>query len=52
MGEGEDEKLTFAKGEGEIPALTERVHLDLPKAKSHWSPAASAAGDGTETAED
>jgi ATP-dependent Clp protease ATP-binding subunit ClpC len=51
-GEGEDEKLTFAKGEGEIPALTERVHLDLPKAKSHWSPAASAAGDGTETAED
>ena len=52
VGEGEDEKLTFAKGEGEIPALTERVHLDLPKAKSHWSPAASAAGDGTETAED
>ena len=27
VGEGEDEKLTFAKGEGEIPALTERVAL-------------------------
>ena len=33
---GED-GLTFSKGEGEIPAMTERVHMDLPRAREHWS---------------
>lgn len=35
-----DEGLTFARGEGEIPSVTERVHMDLPRARDHWSPAA------------
>ena len=33
---GED-GLAFSKGEGEIPAVTERVHMDLPRAREHWS---------------
>jgi ATP-dependent Clp protease ATP-binding subunit ClpC len=29
--------LTFTKGKGEIPAATERVHMDLPQAREHWT---------------
>jgi ATP-dependent Clp protease ATP-binding subunit ClpC len=31
-----DDQLTFARGEGEIPTPTERVHMELPRARSHW----------------
>ena len=30
--------LSFSRGEGEIPSITERVHMELPRARSHWSP--------------
>ena len=34
----QDGKLTFTKGEGAIPAPTERVHMELPRARTHWTP--------------
>ena len=33
----EDDKLTFTHGEGIIPAPTERIHMDLPRARTHWT---------------
>ena len=36
--DAEDDHLTFAHGTGEIPAPTERVHLELPRARTHWTP--------------
>lgn len=35
-GEGDERRLTFTKGEGEIPKMTEHTHMDLPKAREHW----------------
>ncbi|MDO5708949.1 MAG: NDP-hexose 4-ketoreductase, partial [Coriobacteriales bacterium] len=32
-----DGSLTFARGEGEIPALSERIHMEAPKARERWS---------------
>ena len=55
-GEGDDRKLVFTKGTGEIPAPTERVHMELPKARERWNttrptPAASSDGRATSAAE-
>ena len=36
--DAEDGHLTFTHGEGEIPAPSERIHMALPKARSHWTP--------------
>jgi len=36
------DELTFTKGTGEIPAPTERFHLEAPKARRQWSPKAPA----------
>ena len=49
----EDDKLVFTRGEGEIPAITERIHLDAPRARERWSapPAISAPGTLTSDAE-
>ena len=33
----EDDHLVFSRGEGEIPAPTERVHMALPKARNTWT---------------
>lgn len=47
------DELTFTKTEGEIPAPTERVHMDGPQARESWSLPESAptdAGSGLETA--
>lgn len=41
--DAQDDKLVFARVEGEIPAIEERVHMDLPRARDHWSPTAPAA---------
>ena len=41
--DAQDDKLVFARAEGEIPAIEERVHMDLPRARDHWSPTAPAA---------
>ena len=38
--------LTFAHGTGEIPAPTERVHMELPRARTHWTPEARPAASG------
>ena len=38
--DAEGDHLTFAHGTGEIPAPTERVHLELPRARTHWTPEA------------
>ena len=35
-------ELTFSHGEGEIPALSERIHLEEPRARHEWSVPASA----------
>ncbi|MGI6754645.1 MAG: ATP-dependent Clp protease ATP-binding subunit [Atopobiaceae bacterium] len=37
------EELTFEHGTGEIPAPTQRLHLERPKARNSWSPRKSAA---------
>ncbi len=34
--------LSFKKGEGEIPSIEERIHMELPRARSHWSANAAA----------
>jgi ATP-dependent Clp protease ATP-binding subunit ClpC len=47
------DELTFTKTQGEIPAPTERVHMDGPQAHESWSLPESAptdAGSGLETA--
>ncbi len=47
------DELTFTKTQGEIPAPTERVHMDGPQARESWSLPESAptdAGSGLETA--
>jgi ATP-dependent Clp protease ATP-binding subunit ClpC len=47
------DELTFTKTRGEIPAPTERVHMDGPQARESWSLPESAptdAGSGLETA--
>ena len=41
-----DGRLTFTRGEGEIPALTERIHLEAPKARERWSAPVTPATDG------
>ncbi|MBR3234248.1 MAG: ATP-dependent Clp protease ATP-binding subunit [Atopobiaceae bacterium] len=33
----EDGHLVFSHGEGEIPAPSERIHMELPHARSHWT---------------
>ena len=38
--QGED-KLVFAKREGEMPEIEERVHLEAPRARESWSAPAS-----------
>ena len=49
--DAKDDAIVFSRGEGEIPAISERVHMELPKAREHWStapggaaPSASAPG--------
>jgi ATP-dependent Clp protease ATP-binding subunit ClpC len=32
-----DGQLTFTKGEGEPPALEERIHLEEPRARERWN---------------
>ncbi len=47
--DAQDGHLTFERGEGTIPAPTERIHMALPQARSHWTPdprPAGPAGDG------
>ena len=41
-----DGALTFTHGEGEVPALTERIHLEAPRARERWSTPAIPAPDG------
>ena len=41
-----DGQLTFTRGEGEIPALSERIHLEAPKARERWSAPLAPASDG------
>ena len=36
--DSDGKELSFSRGEGEIPSITERVHMELPRARSHWSP--------------
>ena len=36
LADAEDGKIIFRKGEGEIPAPTEREHMELPHAQSSW----------------
>ena len=55
--DAQDDKLVFARVEGEIPAIEERVHMDLLRARDHGSPTAPAAPTaqapgGTATSED
>ncbi len=52
-GEGDERRLTFTKGEGEIPKMTEHTHMDLPKAREHWgsSPASPHRGDAASDTE-
>ena len=38
-----DDKLTFARGEGEVVAPEDRVHMELPRARGTWSSAPSPA---------
>ncbi|WP_077598490.1 ATP-dependent Clp protease ATP-binding subunit [Olsenella urininfantis] len=45
------EALSFSRGEGEIPAIEERVHMELPRAREHWSPARPAPQGGAASAE-
>ena len=40
--DSDGKELSFSRGEGEIPPVTERVHMELPRARSHWSPTAHA----------
>jgi ATP-dependent Clp protease ATP-binding subunit ClpC len=35
--DADGEKIVFSRGEGEIPALEERVHMELPRARERWS---------------
>ena len=35
--DAQDGHLTFAHGEGEIPEPTQRVHMELPRARTHWT---------------
>ena len=41
-----DGALTFTRGEGEVPALTERIHLEAPRARERWNTPAIPAPDG------
>ncbi len=43
----EDGRLTFSRGEGVIPAPSERVHMELPKARTHWAPDARPPASGS-----
>ena len=43
---GEDNKLTFSKGVGEIPKRVEREHMELPSARHSWG----APSDGSSSA--
>ena len=36
--DAEDGHLTFTRGEGAIPEPSERIHMELPKARTHWTP--------------
>lgn len=36
LADAEDGRIIFRKGEGEIPAPTEREHMELPHAQSSW----------------
>jgi ATP-dependent Clp protease ATP-binding subunit ClpC len=36
--DADGDELTFTKTEGEIPALTERVHMDRRQARESWTP--------------
>ena len=35
--DADGDNLVFSKGTGEIPEATKRVHMDLPRAREHWS---------------
>ena len=41
-----DGELTFEHGVGDIPAPTERIHMELPRARTHWAPDARPATSG------
>ncbi len=43
----QDGRLVFTHGTGEIPAPTERIHMELPRARTNWTPDArpTASGD-------
>ena len=43
---GEDGKLAFSKGAGEIPERTEREHLELPSARRTWGAPGGGSGSG------
>ena len=51
----EGEKIVFKPGEGEIPTIEERVHMELPRARDHWTagpaPRAAVPGDSASSAE-
>ncbi len=42
--DAEDGHLTFTRGEGAIPEPSERIHMELPKARTHWTPSGRPAG--------
>ncbi|MDO5108243.1 MAG: AAA family ATPase, partial [Coriobacteriaceae bacterium] len=41
-----DGELTFEHGVGDIPAPSERIHMELPRARTHWAPEARPATSG------
>ena len=54
--DSDGEKIVFSKGEGEIPALEERVHMELPRARERWSsepsrPTRTSSGDSASSAD-
>ena len=47
--DAEDGKLTFTRGEGEVIAPEERVHMELPRARHSWTAPSRVASDGALT---
>ena len=54
--DSDGEKIIFTQGEGEIPEIEERTHMELPRARDRWTtgggaPRISASGDSASSAD-
>jgi ATP-dependent Clp protease ATP-binding subunit ClpC len=54
--DSDGEQIIFTKGEGEIPKIEERTHMELPRARDRWTsgggtPRISASGDSASSAD-